>query len=226
MKVELKVTLIQKPENADSLAGLAAAICTANGNHLKALQHALDGNHLSVTEHATFTFYVDGVSRALLAQLTRHRIASFSVQSQRYVSMDGFDFVIPPAICALGEDAEHEFAAQMMTINQWYCGWAERLMLSGRKKTQANEDARFVLPNACSTCLLLTMNARELMHFFELRCCTHAQWEIRDLAWAMLKECQKEAPKIFEKAGPGCVSGSCPEGSRSCRMLWKDEAHG
>ena len=226
MKAKLKVTLIQKPENADSLAGLAAAICTANGNHLKSLQHALDSNHLSVTEHATFTFYVDGVSRALLAQLTRHRIASFSVQSQRYVSMDGFDFVIPPEISKLGKKAEDEFARQMMTINQWYCEWSERLVQNGRKKTHANEDARFVLPNAAATCLLVTMNARELMHFFELRCCTHAQWEIRELAWAMLKECQKEAPKIFEKAGPGCVSGSCPEGSRSCRMLWKDEAHG
>lgn len=96
MKAELKVTLIEKPGNADGLAGLAASICTANGNACKSLEHALDSNHLSVTEHANFTFYVDGVSRALLAQLTRHRIASFSVQSQRYVSMNGFDFIIPP----------------------------------------------------------------------------------------------------------------------------------
>lgn len=223
MKAELKVTLVQQPSNADGLAGLAASICSGNGNLMNALDHAMDGNHLSVVEHVGFTFYVSGVSRALLAQLTRHRIASFSVQSQRYVTMDGFDFIIPPEISKLGEDAEQEFIGQMQTINSWYCSWAERLMANGRKKTQANEDARFVLPNAAATCLLVTMNARELLHFFELRCCTHAQWEIRELAWAMLKECQAAAPKVFAKAGPGCVRGVCPEGKRSCKMMWKDK---
>ena len=226
MKVKLSVKLVNAPECADNLAGFAASLCSGNGNYEKALDTAMERGHLSVSEHAGFTFYVTGVSRALLAQMTRHRIASFSVQSQRYVTMDGFDFIIPPEISKLGEDAENEFIRQMQTINQWYCGWQTRLMQSGRKRTQANEDARFVLPNAAATCLLVTMNARELLHFFELRCCSCAQWEIQDLAWKMLMECQRVAPKLFAKAGPSCVHGPCPEGKGSCSMKWKDEAHG
>lgn len=234
-QAKLKVILLRATPDPDEIVALGARLCYAQADiealrervetkdQKKFVEGVMSRGHLSVTEHASFTFAVEGVSRALLAQLTRHRIASFSVQSQRYVSMNGFDFIIPPEISKLGADAEEEFACQMQTINTWYCGWIERLMQNGRKKTQANEDARFVLPNACATCLLVTMNARELNHFFELRCCTHAQWEIRQLAWAMLKECKKHAPKVFEKAGPGCVSGRCPEGKRSCGMRWKAE---
>ena len=167
-----------------------------------------------MTEHATFTFAVEGVSRALLAQLTRHRIASFSVQSQRYVSMaDGFDFVVPPSISALGEEEEAEFIRQMNTMHAWYCQWQEKL---GGAKEKSNEDARFVLPNAAATRLMVTMNARELPHFFELRCCNRAQWEIREMAWQMLAACRRAAPALFENAGPACLRGACPEGKASC----------
>ena len=169
--------------------------------------------HLSVLEHASFTFGVSGVSRALLAQITRHRIASFSVQSQRYVSLEkGFGYIVPPRIRELGEAAVKEFEAQMAQMQAWYQSWQKKLG-SGEG---SNEDARFVLPNACETHITVTMNARELLHFFSLRCCNRAQWEIRALAREMLRQCKQVSPVIFESAGPGCVRGACPEGAKSC----------
>ena len=152
------------------------------------------------------------MSRALLAQLTRHRIASFSVESQRYVNLeDGFDYVIPKSILKLGEYAANTFRYQMNMIHCWYKDWCDDLREAGHSQREANEDARYVLPNACVTKLGMTMNARELLHFFELRCCNCAQWEIREMAWLMLAECRKVAPKVFAQAGPGCVRGACPE---------------
>ena len=169
--------------------------------------------HLSLLEHAVFTYGIEGVSRSLMAQITRHRIASFSVQSQRYVASGvGFDYVVPPAIEALGEEAVTEYGAQMERIGRWYQAWREKL---GSNKA-ANEDARFVLPNAAATRMILTMNARELSHFFTLRCCGRAQWEIRAVAWRMLELARNEAPALFESAGPACVRGDCPEGAMSC----------
>ena len=205
-QAKLKVILLRATPDPDELVALGARLCYAKAD-LDALQQRVESGdqrafvervmqrgHLSVTEHANFTFAVEGVSRALLAQLTRHRLASFSVQSQRYVSMaEGFDYVIPPAIEALGEDAK----------------------LGGAGES-ANEDARFVLPNAAATRLVVTMNARELMHFFSLRCCNRAQWEIREMAWQMLALCKQAAPALFEHAGPACVSGPCPEGKSTC----------
>lgn len=169
--------------------------------------------HLSTLEHATFTFAIDGVSRALLAQITRHRIASFSVRSQRYVPMTDFSYIIPPSIKALGERAVEEYDRQMQCMQTWYTQWVHLL---GDNGESSNEDARFVLPNACETQLIVTMNTRELLHFFELRCCNRAQWEIRALANAMLEECKKAAPTLFKNAGPSCVRGLCPEGKKSC----------
>ena len=169
--------------------------------------------HLSLLEHAVFTFGIEGVSRSLMAQITRHRIASFSVQSQRYVALDeGFDYVVPPAIAALGEEAVAEYGAQMELVGQWYKAWREKL---GANRA-ANEDARFVLPNAAATRMILTMNARELSHFFTLRCCGRAQWEIRAVAWRMLELARREAPALFDLAGPACFRGECPEGAMSC----------
>lgn len=225
-QAKLKVILLRATPDPDELVALGARLCYARAD-LDALQQKVESGdqrgfvervmqrgHLSVTEHASFTFAVEGVSRALLAQLTRHRIASFSVQSQRYVSMaDGFDYVIPPAIKALGEDERQEFIRQMETMHTWYCHWQEKL---GGAKESANEDARFVLPNAAATRLVMTMNARELMHFFSLRCCNRAQWEIREMAWQMLALCKQAAPALFEHAGPACVSGACPEGKNTC----------
>ncbi|MBR3797022.1 MAG: FAD-dependent thymidylate synthase [Clostridia bacterium] len=225
-KAELKVMLLRATPDPDEVVALGARLCYAQADldtlrervethdQQKYIAGVMERGHLSVTEHASFTFAVEGVSRALLAQLTRHRIASFSVQSQRYVSMtDGFDFVVPPSISALGEEEEAEFIRQMDTMHKWYCQWQDKL---GGAKEKSNEDARFVLPNAAATRLLVTMNARELMHFFELRCCNRAQWEIREMAWKMLAECRKAAPALFAGAGPACLSGPCPEGKATC----------
>ena len=120
---------------------------------------------------------------------------------------------MPPAIRALGSDAEAEYHAQMAQMQAWYEGWQKRLGDAGEK---SNEDARFVLPGACETRVLLTMNARELRHFFSLRMCSRAQWEIRELAGAMFDLCCREAPALFRDAGPGCLRGACPEGEKSC----------
>ena len=225
-KARLKVMLLRATPDPDEVVALGARLCYAQADldtlrervektdQQKYIAGVMARGHLSVTEHASFTFAVEGVSRTLLAQLTRHRIASFSVQSQRYVSMaDGFDYVVPPSISALGEDAEAEFARQMDQMHAWYCQWQEKLGGAGES---ANQDARFVLPNAAATRLLVTMNARELLHFFELRCCNRAQWEIREMAWQMLACCREAAPALFAHAGPACVSGPCPEGKNTC----------
>ena len=219
----MQVTLISYPSmDADKLAGMAAALCYDGTNPERSLDHALGCGHHSVVEHAHFTFLVEGVSRALLAQLTRHRIASYSVQSQRYVSMkDKFDYVVPPRIKELGFLHESEFHKQMSQMHKWYCEWQETLREAGYSKEESNEDARFVLPNAATTRLMVTMNARNLHKFFGLRCCGRAQWEIREMASLMLEEVKIVAPKVFEKAGPPCAYGPCPEGSRSCGKPWR-----
>lgn len=222
----LKVELIAHTPAPERLAALGARLCysglpigglsekVAKEEQNAFLYGVIESGHLSVLEHASFTFAVEGVSRVLLAQLTRHRIASFSVQSQRYVSKEkGFDYVVPPSIAALGKEAVAEYARQMETMHAWYAAWQEKL---GGKGEKANEDARFVLPGACETRLLVTMNARELLHFFSLRCCSRAQWEIRALADEMLRLSHAAAPALFAKAGPPCVAGPCPEGKRTC----------
>ena len=187
--------------------------------------------HQSPIEHAVFTFGIEGVSRALLAQITRHRIASFSVQSQRYVRLDDFRYVVPPEIEAIPE-AKEAFLASMEEDAKRYLdlahkleeGHTARLMAEGmpekqaraKASKQANEDARFVLPNACETKMVVTMNARSLQNFFHLRCCSRAQWEIRELAEKMFELVYPVAPHIFAKSGPACVSGPCPEGKMCC----------
>ena len=235
--VPLKVSLIAHTPDPEKTCALAARTCYS-GLDMETLKSRVDekdqadflrrvvaSGHLSVLEHASFTFSIEGVSRALLAQVTRHRIASFSVQSQRYVSLEkGFGYIIPPRIQALGEDAIHEFESQMQQMHQWYIDWQEKLGTG----EGSNEDARFVLPNACETHITMTMNARELLHFFSLRCCDRAQWEIRAMAVEMLRLCKKAAPVIFENAGPSCVNGPRPEGTKSCgkalanRALYKN----
>lgn len=223
---QLHVELIAHTPVPEEVCALGAKLCYAkadintlhervSGKDQKAfLEKIMESGHLSVLEHASFTFAIEGVSRVLLAQLTRHRIASFSVQSQRYVSLaDTFAYIVPPAIKNLGEAAEARYHAQMAQMHEWYTQWQQEL---GAKGESSNEDARFVLPNACETRLILTMNTRELMHFFELRCCSRAQWEIRALATEMLRLCKEKAPVLFANAGPGCLRGGCPEGGKSC----------
>ncbi len=228
----LRVELLQCTHNPEQLVALAAKLCYSSAD-IGELQKGVterdqslfvrrleEMGHLTPVEHASFTFGVEGVSRSLLAQITRHRIASFSVKSQRYVSessaakADGvFNHIIPPRIAALGDAAVREYAEQMAKMQQWYDGWLEKLACYG---DEAREDARFVLPNAAETKLVVTMNARELLHFFALRCCNRAQWEIRTLATEMLRLVRRESPELFRNAGPGCLSGPCPEGAMCC----------
>ena len=237
-QVHPNVTLIRYTPAPEELVALAGKLCyspatlddlaegVAENDQTKYLKKLTDMGHLSPIEHASFTFGVEGVSRSLLAQITRHRIASFSVQSQRYVALGGedmgFDYVVPPAIEALGEEEAAEFRRQMETMDKWYQEW--RVKLGGGKAS--NEDARFVLPNAAATRIVMTMNARELIHFLSLRCCNRAQWEIREVAWRMLELAYEAAPSLFRTAGPGCLSGKCPEGKMTCgRMAEIRERH-
>lgn len=198
----MNVTLLSYTENGDSLAGQAAAVCTRSPHYEKALSHALRGGHESVIEHVSFTFRVEGVSRSLLAQLTRHRIASFSVESQRYCDMGEMPMVIPPSILQ-NPEILNDYAVAMDAVKAFY----KKAVKAGIPK----EDARYATPQSAVTNLVLTMNARELRHFFSIRCCNRAQWEIRALADEMLRLCKEKCPLIFSDAGPGCVRGKCPE---------------
>jgi len=179
------------------------------------VRRLVSSGHESPLEHVKFTFAIEGVSRVLTHQLVRHRIASYSQQSQRYVRMDDFDFVIPPSI-EEDEEARKEFIRLIEEIKRGYKKIRERLeKVKGR---EAVEDARFILPQAVETKIVVTMNARELLHFFRERCCARAQWEIRELANRMLAICKQYLPAVFEKAGAKCeYLGYCPEGKhRSC----------
>lgn len=187
--------------------------------------------HESPIEHASFTFGIEGVSRALLAQITRHRIASYSVKSQRYVAEKCFEYIVPPEI-ACDEEAKKIYIEAMEDDNRKYNQLADILkakhikafLAEGKdEKTAARlaekkaiEDARFVLPNACETKMVVTMNARSLMNFFRHRCCNRAQWEIREVADKMLALVSEVAPELFKKAGPPCLVGGCPEGKMTC----------
>lgn len=195
------------------------------------IQMLVDLGHESPIEHVSFTFAIEGVSRSLLAQITRHRIASYSVQSQRYVREHGFEYVIPPEIekrpaakaafiRAMEEDQRvyEELTAALMENH------VEELLAQGIPEKEAHrraekmsiEDARYVLPNACTTRIVMTANARSLKNFFRLRCCNRAQWEIRALAEEMYRLCYAAAPVLFARCGPSCVDGACSEGKMSC----------
>lgn len=239
----MTVRLIAHTPEPEKVVAAAAKLCYSDA-HITDLLDGLDEEktakfltmlsdlgHASPIEHASFTFGIEGVSRTLLAQITRHRIASFSVQSQRYVRLDDFRYVTPPEIEAIPE-AKAAFLASMQEDAQRYLdlahkleeGHTARLMAEGmpekqaraKASKQANEDARFVLPNACETKMVVTMNARSLMNFFQLRCCNRAQWEIRELAEKMFALVYPVAPHIFAKAGPACLCGACPEGKMCC----------
>ena len=196
----MKVSIISYTPNAEQLCGQAAAICTNSENPARALAHAVSSGHTSVLEHAVFTFRIEGISRAALAQLTRHRLASFDVQSQRYVRLADH-LVTPPSI------ADSAFSSEFDDLAEKVMDLYQRMVESGIPC----EDARYITPQAVQTSLVMTMNARELLHFFSLRTCNRAQWEIRELADEMLAKCRQLAPGIFENAGPGCVTGTCPE---------------
>ncbi len=220
----MNVALIAHTPDPERVVAAAARLCYSavgatgllagltDEEVVRRLDHLTEAGHASPTEHASFTFAVEGVSRALSHQLVRHRIASYSQQSQRYVREDRFDYVVPPSVAARPE-ARDLFLRTMAELQEAY----RRL-----NEVVPREDARYVLPNACETKLVVTMNARSLMNFFELRCCARAQWEIRQLAEAMRAEVRKVAPNLFRLAGPACETrGVCREGSMTCGRLAK-----
>lgn len=243
METKLSVTLIQHTPEPEKLVAAAAKLCYSKAgageimedltdeNVERFLGRLMDMGHASPIEHASFTFAIEGVSRALTHQLVRHRMASFSQKSQRYVNEGQFNYVIPPEIKAL-PGGEAVFVEGMKNAQKTYDLLAEILIEKHTKalvalgmtekqavvaaEKQGIEDARFVLPNACETKIVVTMNTRELLHFYNQRCCNRAQWEIRELATEMLRACKKVAPILFKNGGPRCVEGPCPEGSMTC----------
>jgi thymidylate synthase (FAD) len=164
--------------------------------------------HLSVLEHVSFSFGVEEISRACSHQLVRHRLASYSQQSQRYVSHQQRFAAVTPASVSAQPELNQRYQQLLDEIHQFY----GELLDAGVPA----EDARFVLPNAATTKIVITMNGRELLHFFSLRCCRRAQWEIQEMAKRMLTLIKPLAPTLFASAGPGCVRGACPEGKMTC----------
>lgn len=178
----------------------------------KLIENVLGWGHRSVIEHVSFTFAVDGVSRAESHQHVRHRIASYSQQSQRFCDTGEFNVIVPPSIKE-DEESYGEYMSLMENIKDNYLTLQSMLRQKfGEKDKRANEDARFVLPNACETKFNFTMNCSSLLHFFSERCCTKAQWEIRYIANECLKVCKQELPIVFKDAGPKCFrTGMCFE---------------
>ncbi len=239
----MKVELLEYTPNPERVIAAAAKLCySASGvDDIMAkmspektadfIEMLTAMGHESPVEHVSFTFAIEGVSRSLLAQLTRHRIASYSVQSQRYVAKDSFEYIIPPAVERIPE-AKKLFVEAMEHDRETYKKLSALLSESHEKelcdegkdaadarkaaKKMANEDARYVLSNACDTKIVMTMNVRSLYNFFSLRCCERAQWEIRALATEMLRLVKGVSPILFKNAGPACVRGKCAEGGMSC----------
>lgn len=218
----MRVDLIQHTPDPEKVVAAAARLCYSADPVPDLLQHLDDETvasfirklrvmgHLSTFEHASFQFSIDGVSRALSHQLVRHRIASYSQRSQRYVEEKGFKFVIPPSVKQNAETLKH-FEKVMAHLQEDY----QELL-----NCVPAEDARYVLPNACTTSLMVTFNARSLLNFFEHRTCMRAQWEIRSLAEKMLELVRGVAPNLFYEAGPTCqTQGVCHQGKYSCGRL-------
>ena len=251
-----KVTLLAYTPNPEEVVAMAAKLCYSASdienirdglteeNTARFIQMLSDLGHGSPVEHASFTFGIEGISRACSHQLVRHRIASYSQQSQRYVDGTKFEFVTPPEIeknekayeaykkvIDMQSEAYREIRDTLIAGNirehygKKYKGSDKEIIEAFKKdkkslyssfEKKANEDARFVLPNACTTKIICTFNTRSLDNFFAHRCCNRAQWEIREVAEQMLLECLKVAPHLFSKCGPSCLFGPCPEGRMSC----------
>lgn len=227
-QAELNVELLDISQNALSIIYAACRQCyspkfsgrifreeTADIMNQEAfVRQVVSSGHESPLEHVKFTFAIEGVSRALTHQLVRHRIASYSQQSQRYVKESSFDYIIPPSI-ETDAHMKNEYIATMQKIQESYNRLLQAFENKGKKGESANQDARFVLPQATETKIVVTMNCRELLNFFKVRCCNRAQWEIRRLADKMLDICKEKLPAIFEQAGAKCVAlGYCPEGEK------------
>lgn len=248
----MKVDLLTHTPDPERLVSTAAKLCYSKTGTADILEGLTDEKvhnfieklsslgHESPIEHVSFTFAVEGVSRVLTHQLVRHRIASFSQQSQRYVKLDQFEFVMPPMIeknpkakeiflTAMKEDQQH-YDELVESLEESYYneflseGYSDKKSKSFAEK-KAIEDARFVFPNACETKMIFTMNARTLMHFFKHRCCDRAQWEIRNMADAMLELVKEVSPTLFKYAGPNCVGSNCPEGVMTCGKMKEKRAY-
>lgn len=228
-EAKVKVKLLSSTENAAKVIYAACRQCysssyagniydkeTPKEKQTAFIKKIVASGHESTLEHVSFSFAVEGISRACSHQLVRHRLASYSQQSQRYVNAKNFRYICPPSlkkddkIYKLFTDCMHDLNKQYENI----MNLLEKSEICGEK---AQEDARFILPNAIETKIVITMNARELLHFFKLRCCTRAQWEIRDMSNKMLKICKENLPEVFENAGAACEKLKyCPEGEKFC----------
>ncbi len=224
-KVNMKIQLINYTRNPEETVAQSARVCysaksireiaefTDRSAEKKLIKKIMRLGHFSVLEHVSFTFGIEDISRVATHQLVRHRIASFSQRSQRYVKVGKEQgYIIPPAI-QNNRELLLKFQKQLSNNHDLYQEMVE--------KDIPAEDARYILSQAINTSIIFTANARELIHFFRLRCCNRAQWEIRGIAIEMLKMTKKIAPTIFNDAGPPCLIGPCPEGEMSCGHPWK-----
>ena len=226
----LNVVLLRHTPEPEEVVAMAAKLCYSPSGveELKEKIEAKDQaafveklaliGHLSPIEHVSFSFGIEGISRACSHQLVRHRVASYSQQSQRYVKEEQFDYVIPPSI-KKDPALTREFEKFMAEAQENYTKVLKRLEELGYKGEAGQQDARYLLPNAAETKIVVTMNARELLHFFRVRCCNRAQWEIREMAERMLSHVKRVAPTIFSKSGPGCLYAPCPEGKMTCGKI-------
>ena len=255
----IKVTLLTHTPDPEQTVAAAAKLCYSPSG-IEDIRDGLteestasfvnmlaDIGHASPFEHASFTFGIEGISRACSHQLVRHRIASYSQQSQRYVDGNSFEFVTPPEIesdphCSEVYNRVIEVQKQAYSeirdalavkyiaeeTGKAYQGTDAEIIAQYKSENKqkcsafikkANEDARYILPNACTTKIVCTFNARSLENFFAHRCCNRAQWEIREVARQMLLLCKEAAPHIFRKSGPSCMRGSCPEGNMTCGKI-------
>lgn len=231
----MKVTLISRTHCAERVCATAARTCYSKKTpeeiylnssdeeeRAKTLEDIIASGHDSVLEHAVFTFAVSGISRVTTHQLVRHRMASYEQQSQRYVNiLDNWSIVLPPTVKSLLDD-ESELAETLadeplrLAVKNYYYVLAN-LLSQLDEHNIPSEDMRYFMPQGTESNIVITMNARELRHFFSLRLCRRAQWEIRELALRMYQECVKECPMLFKDAGPECIRGKCREGKRSCK---------
>jgi len=224
----MKVRLINYTKDPEKIVAQSARLCYSvlsvedleeeltNKSIIKLIKKIMKLGHYSVLEHATFTFAIEGISRVTSHQLVRHRLASFSQQSQRYVKInkEGFPYIVPKSI-AKDKELAKIFIDTIKELDGIY-----QLLLDHNIEA---EDARYILPQAVTTKIIITANARELLHIFKLRCCNRAQWEIREVAIKMLQEVEDIAPTIFKNAGPPCILGPCPEGELSCGKPWSNK---
>ena len=257
--MSIKVTLLAHTPQPEQTVAMAAKLCYS-ATDIENIKEGLTPEktndfldmlsalgHASPVEHASFTFGIEGISRACSHQLVRHRIASYSQQSQRYVDGTKFEFVTPPEI-ERNEKAYEEYKKVIDLQCDAYAKIRDALVVGYIKENsekeingadeeiisnfkeenkalfstylkKANEDARFVLPNACTTKIVCTFNVRSLNNFFDHRCCNRAQWEIREVAQQMLELCKEVAPQLFKNSGPRCIRGACPEGKMTCGKM-------